>query len=125
MSALTITAAITDSTIDLTRRADNIAVTTAAGNVDARIVSIGTSEEEHVFSTDIGNAGQMYMRNLDLTNYVEWGPTTGAYPFKLNPGATGSKGGPPTLLQLAPGATSIFLRANTAACRVEIYVHEA
>jgi len=125
MSAISITAAITDSTIGLVRRVDNHAVTTSGGNIDNRIVSIGTTEEEHVFSTDIGNAGQLYMRNLDNTNYVEWGPTTGAYPFRLSKGTAAQGGGPPTVLELAPGATSIFLKANTAACRVEIYAHEA
>lgn len=127
MSALTLTVGLTDTTLGLTRRADNVAITTSANNIDLRTPSIGTSEEEHTFIADIGNAGQLYLRNLDTTNYVEWGTVTGVYPFRLNPGiaATVPPGGPPTVLQLAAATASIFLKANTAACRVEILVHEA
>lgn len=118
MSALTITAAIIDSTISLTRRTDNLAVTTAAGNIDNRIVSIGTTEEEHTFSTDIGNAGYVYLKNLDGTNYVDVGFATTVYPLRL-------KAGQVALFPITPAQASLFLLANTAACRVEIYVHEA
>lgn len=119
MSALNITAAITDSTISLTRRTDNLSVTTAAGNVDNRIISVVHSgETTHTFSTDIGNAGYVYLKNLDATNYVDVGFATGVYPIRLKAGQVG-------LLPITPAQASLFLLANTAACRVEIYVHEA
>lgn len=83
---------------------------------DDREHSIGTTEESITF-TDIATNGFVLMINLDPTNYVEWGFSTTVYggrmklsqmagPFFLNPGAT------------------LFLRANTAACRVRIIHYE-
>lgn len=119
MSALTITAAIIDSTISLTRRTDNLQVTTAAGNIDNRIVSITHSgETTHTFATDIGNAGYVYLKNLDATNYVDVGFATTVYPLRL-------KAGQVALFPITPAQASLFLLANTAACRVELYIHEA
>ena len=87
---------------------------TGTGQSDTK-PSIGTSEEAAAF-VDIATNGWIYMQNMDTTNYVEWG-TTGAYigrmraqetagPFRLNAGAT------------------LYLRANTAACRVRIVMYE-
>lgn len=118
MSAVLIKCAITDQTIDLKRDSGTVSVTTSAGNVDARIVSVGTSEEEHTFSADIGNAGYLYLKNLDDTNYVDIGFATGVYPLRL-------KAGQPALFPITPAQASIFMIANTAACRVEITLHEA
>lgn len=118
MSTVIVKCTITDQTIDLKRDSGNITVTTAAGNIDSRIISVATSEEEHTFSTDIGNAGYLYLKNLDGTNYVEIGFATTVYPLKLTAGQV-------ALLPIAPAQASLFLRANTAACRVEITLHEA
>lgn len=119
MAALTITAAITDQTINHTRRTDNLAVTTAAGNIDHRIVSVSHSgETTHTFSTDIGNAGYLYLRNLDATNYVDIGFATGVYPIRL-------KATQVAILPITPATSALYLLANTAACRLEIYAHEA
>lgn len=85
--------------------------------VDDRKHSIGTSEESITF-TDISSNGYVILHNMDTSNYVEWGFATGVYggrmiakdtagPFRLNSGAT------------------LYLRANTAACRVRICHYEA
>lgn len=119
MSAVIIKCSITDQTIDLKRDSGNVTVTTAAGNVDARIISVSSAgEEEHTFSTDIGNAGYLYMKNLDATNYVDVGFATGVYPLRI-------KAEQVALLPITPAQASLFLLANTAACRVEITLHEA
>ena len=84
---------------------------------DDRKHTIGTTEESITF-TDIGTNGFVMLHNLDTINYVEWGFATGVYggrllardsagPFRLNSGAT------------------LFLRANTAACRVRVVHYEA
>lgn len=119
MSTLSITAAITDSTISLTRRTDNLAVTTAAGNVDNRIVSVSSGgETTFTLDTNIGNAGYVYAKNLDATNYVDLGFATTVYPLRLKAGQVG-------IFPITPATSALYLLANTAACRVEIMVHEA
>lgn len=81
-------------------------------------VNIGTSDEA-ISLGDISSAGYAYFRNLDTTNYVEIGPTSGGalVPFlRLAPGKEAT-------LPLTP---SVALRgqANTAACNVLIAVLE-
>ena len=88
---------------------------TGAGQYDVK-PSIGTSEESITF-TDIATNGFCILVNLDTTNYVEWGFSTGVYggrmralepagPFRVNAGAT------------------IYLKANTATCRVRVIMYE-
>lgn len=88
---------------------------TGVGQFDVK-PSIGTAEETITF-TDIATNGWFVMTNMDTTNYVEWGFSTGVYggrmrayesagPFRMNAGAT------------------IYLRANTAACRVRVIMYE-
>ncbi len=119
MSAVLITAAITNSTVDFKRRTDNLAVTTASGNIDYRIVSVASgSETTFTFDTNIGNAGYAYVKNLDGTNYVDLGFATTVYPLRL-------KAGQVALFPITPAQSALYMLANTAACRVEIMVHEA
>tara|TARA_R110000868_G_scaffold77187_2_gene221310 strand:+ start:43 stop:426 length:384 start_codon:yes stop_codon:yes gene_type:complete len=88
---------------------------TGVGQYDVK-PSIGTSEETITF-TDIATNGWCVMINLDTTNYVEWGFSTGVYggrmratepvgPFRVNAGAT------------------LYLKANTGACRVRVIMYE-
>jgi len=88
---------------------------TGVGQYDVK-PSIGTSEESITF-TDIATNGWAVFTNMDTTNYVEWGFSTGVYggrmraqesagPFRVNAGAT------------------IYMRANTAACRVRVVMYE-
>jgi hypothetical protein len=79
--------------------------------------NIGTSEESVSFSSlDIATNGQMVLINNDATNYVEWGTTTTDYCGKIEAGGVA---GP---LQLNAGKT-LYLKANTAACDVEIIMY--
>lgn len=84
---------------------------------DDRKHTIGTSEESITF-TDIATNGWCKLANLDTTNYVEWGFSTGVYGGKL---VAGDECGP---FRLNAGAT-LYLKANTAACRVRIIHYEA
>ena len=67
---------------------------TAEGGPTPGFVTIGTSEESESFS-ELSTLGWFMMQNLDATNYVEWGFSTGVYggrmeagepagPFRLN-----------------------------------------
>lgn len=84
---------------------------------DDRKHTIGTSEESITF-TDIATNGWVYLHNQDTSNYVQWGFSTGVYGGRM---AAGQSAGP---FFLEPGAT-LYLKANTAACRVRIAHYEA
>jgi len=86
-----------------------------------RSPSIATTETT-VTLTGITTPKVAYLYNLDGTNYVEWGTTTADYGFKLFPYGNG---GIPNLLTLNAGKTTLYLKANTAACKVLIAVYEA
>lgn len=83
--------------------------TTASGG-NPGVVSVGTSEETISFG-DV-TPGMVWMRNLDGTNFVTWGNTTGNLAQKLAPG------GVPTLIEINSG--SIIVKADTAACLVQV-----
>lgn len=85
--------------------------------VDDRKHSIGTSEETITF-TDIATNGWCFMHNLDTTNFVDWGYSTGVYGGSMTAGDTA---GP---FRLKAGAT-LYLKADAAACRVRIVHYEA
>lgn len=88
---------------------------TGVGQFDVK-PSIGTSEESITF-TDIATNGWAMFTNMDATNYVEWGFSTGVYGGKMKPQESA---GP---FRVNPGAT-VYLKANTAACRVRVVMYE-
>lgn len=88
---------------------------TAAGGPTPGYLTIGTTEESEAFS-ELSTEGWVLMENLDATNYVEWGFATGVYGGRMEPGE-------PALFRLNPTAT-LYLKANTAACKVAIYALE-
>jgi hypothetical protein len=82
----------------------------AAAGAQAGIQNIGTSDET-LTDTNLTNKGWLYMRNLDDTNFVEWG-FTNAYGGKME--ATETVGPFRTNT-----AADIHLKADTAACDVQ------
>lgn len=84
---------------------------TASKGSDNRYHTIGTSEESISF-TDIGTNGWVHLYNADGANYVEVGFSAGVYGIKL-------KAGDRAQFRLNAGAT-IYLKADTAACRVQV-----
>lgn len=88
----------------------------AQGGPTPGMLTIGTTEESEAFS-ELGTLGWFVMRNLDDTNYVQWGFSTGVYGGRLK---AGESAGP---FRLEPGAT-LYLKANTAACQVLVYALE-
>lgn len=79
--------------------------------------SIGTTEESIATFGDVSTEGEVIIRNLDTTNYVQVGFATGVYGMRLAAGRVAS-------FPAEPGLT-LYLKANTAACLVEILVAEA
>ena len=88
----------------------------AVGGPTPGYLTIGTSEESVAFA-ELGTLGWCIMKNLNATNYVEWGFSTTVYGGRMEAGETA---GP---FRLNPGAT-LYLRANTAACKCVIYAFE-
>ena len=88
----------------------------AAGGPSPGTVTVGTTEES-IGLGELGNEGLAVIVNLDSTNYVDLGSSTGSYMIRLLPGE-------PQLLRLRPGLT-LFARANTAACLVAFNIFEA
>ena len=93
-------------------------VSATGNNAATETLSIATSEAEWTIPASIGNAGLMTIKNTDGTNYVQVGFATTVYSLRLLAGQT-------ALLPLEPATASIFLKANSAACVVEIGVYEA
>lgn len=86
----------------------------AVGGPTPGYVTIGTSEETVAFG-ELGTKGYCVIQNLSATNFIEWGFSTGVYGGKLLAGEV-------ALFRL--NATSLFLKADTAACKVLIKGYE-
>lgn len=88
---------------------------TAAGGPTPGYVTIGTTEESQAFG-ELSTQGIIVMQNLDATNYVRWGFSTGVYGGRIPAGEI-------AVFRLNPGST-LYLIANTAACKMHIYALE-
>lgn len=88
----------------------------AVGGPSPGYVTIGTSEES-VSLSEISTLGWCYIQNLDATNYVRWGFSTGVYGGRILPGEF-------AMFRFNPGS-SLFMIANTAACKCQVKAIEA
>lgn len=89
--------------------------TTAGGGVPGIISAITTGTGTAVSNTGLTALGWCYIRNLDLTNTVEYGPVSGGvlYPFgSLAPGEA-------AVFRLKTGITWSVI-ALVAACKVQV-----
>lgn len=94
-----------------------IQLTQTAIGMYSAVLLIGTSEETVTFA-DVTTPGICYLENLDTTNYVQWGPAAATYQGRLKASDA------PACFRLDNGATTLYLKANTAACKVLIKVYE-
>jgi hypothetical protein len=72
--------------------------------------TVGTSEEQFSL-VDVASPRYVIIQNLDDTNFVQVGTATGEYAIKLLPG---------DIALFPPNATALYLKADTAACLVDI-----
>lgn len=96
----------------------NVDQTTRGGGVPG-MISAATAGTD-VTTTGITSLGWCYLKNTDPTNFVEWGPKDSGtfYPIgKLLPGEE-------CVFRLSPGKT-LHVKADTAACKVQIVVLDA
>lgn len=90
---------------------------TAVGGPTPGYVTIGTTEESVAFG-ELGTKGIVFIQNLDPTNFIDWGFSTGVYGSAIPAGETA---GP---FRLKSG-TTLYLKADTAACKCLIKGFEA
>lgn len=78
-----------------------VSITQSVQGEHAPVVTVGSTAEENLSTGDIGTLGLIVGRNLDSTNYVTIGPSTGGamkplirvkagetFAFRLEPGVT-------------------------------------
>lgn len=93
-----------------------VQITQTSAKVLDVILTIGTTEEAITF-TDFAGSPLVFLYNLSASNYVEWG-LTASYPGRL------IVGDPPTSFRVNASST-IYLKANTAACEVRVVAYDA
>lgn len=107
---------VRNGNLDFTYDTGNIVLDqSAAGGPTPGYVTIGTSEESIAFG-ELGTLGWLIMRNLDATNYIEWGFATTVYGGRLEAGESAH-------FRLNP-STTLYLKADTAACKALVYAIE-
>lgn len=117
---LKITLAVTYANGRLADKIDSatLSVTQTTQGYFGAVVSVGTSEEDLTLG-DIGTNGYVYLKNLDGTNYVKYGPKSAGSLVdfgKLKPGES-------AIFRLMTGVTWRWV-ANTAACKVLVKAYE-
>ncbi len=116
--ALNIKAEVNNTTDGSSAGRNNYSINTTGDNAWENKGSVGTTEEEWTISTEVGNAGMCVIRNFSSSNFVDVGFATGVYPIRIK--ALGSN-----VISLTPATSSLFLKADTAACTVQVRVWEA
>ncbi len=96
-------------------RAESIEVDVSGDAFNHDIQSVGTSEEQLAQGADLGTPGYIFLKNLDATNYVEIGSTTGVYDIKIKAGE---------IALYRHNSATIYAKANSAACLVEYFLIE-
>jgi len=77
--------------------------------------TIATTEESETFS-EITTLGWCKIKNLDATNFVDFGFTTAVYGIRLKPNEM-------AVFRLVPGVT-MFMKADTSAVKVQIRCYD-
>ena len=97
------------------KRTVSDSVTISGDSFTHGVQSVGTSEEELVQGADLGTPGVVLILNLDATNYVEVGSTTGVYDIKCKAGE---------FALYRHNSATVYAKANTGACLVEYIITE-
>lgn len=79
-------------------------------------ITVGTTEETLAFG-ELATEGFLIMKNLDATNYVRFGFSTGVYGGRILPGEI-------AFFRMEPSVT-LYLVANVSPVRVQIKGYDA
>jgi hypothetical protein len=96
----------------------NTRITMAGDDYMTGTQNIGTTAEVIALGDITGAPSQIAIKNLDATNFVEIGGDSGLTVFKLK-----IRPGHSQLFE--PSAATIYAKADTAACRIQILAIEA
>ncbi|MGW8177227.1 MAG: hypothetical protein ACWGQW_00300 [bacterium] len=96
-------------------RSKTITIDVSGDSYTSGVQNIGTTEESLTLVPDLTTPGFVILTNLDATNYVEIGSTTGVYDIKLKPGES---------VLYRHNSSTIYAKANTAAINLEYTVVE-
>lgn len=98
----------------------NLSVSTPTGakqfdQTTARAATFTVDAATTETTVDFGDVspGMILLENLDSTNYCEYTTVTGNYDLKL------LAGGGKALIQFS-GAQTLYLKANTATCKIQV-----
>ena len=97
------------------RMAEGVTVDVAGDAYTQGVQTIGTSEEELVQGADLGTPGYVFILNMDSTNFVEVGSTTGVYTIKILAGKF-------SIWQ--HNSSTIYIKADTSAVKVDYLIIE-
>jgi len=78
----------------------------------AAVQNIGTSPEQVVQMSEVGDPGYLLVKNLDSTNYVELSCESGATDWTVKIPAGG-------IALFRPGGNTVYGKANTSAVTIE------
>jgi hypothetical protein len=95
---------------------ETLLVTQSLGALLSKVVSVTTSESD-LTTAEITTLGWAFLRNLDSTNYVQYGPKSGGAMVAMGR----LKAGEWALLRLEPGIT-LRWKADTATCQVLVKI---
>lgn len=84
----------------------------ASGGPSPGYITVGTSEESTAFP-ELTTEGWLFLKNLDSTNYVQFGFSTGVYGIRL-------KALQWAWMPLEPSLT-LYMKANTASCKCLVH----
>ena len=88
-------------------------LTMAGTDMASQTLSIGTTEETISPGTDVTLPAHILIANLDSTNFVQVGFSTGSYKWRLRAGEF-------CLLPYLESGVTIYAKADTAACTVQV-----
>ena len=115
---LTIRAEVNNQTDGSSAGSSTYPVTTTGDNAWENKAPVATTEEQWTISSGVVNAGACIIRNFSTANFVDVGFATGVYPIRIKAGNTDK-------ISLTPATSSLFLKADTASCTVQVRVWEA
>lgn len=113
--SVTIDTTLVNGSIDHEFRPSPVLIDQANARYIDRIQDIGTSEETVSFG-DLTAKGLVMLQNLDSTNYVSWGHTTGNLDCRILSGEMA--------LFRMDNSGALIMQANTATCKVRVVLYD-
>lgn len=113
--SVTTTLTVSSGNSGSSRTHSDATIAQSAAGLDCQMLQVTTGAVS-LTPVGVGTEGWLYMRNLDATNYVDWGIASNHIGRMM--------AGESVVFRLKAGAT-LNLQANTATCEVEVFLLEA